>query len=67
MYGPDPAASPAMACLLDDRNMARFNALVTEAQETGAAVQAGGQADIAARILTPTLLVQTTPGKKIGD
>jgi hypothetical protein len=30
-------------------------------------VQAGGQADIAARILTPTLLVQTTPGKKIGD
>lgn len=63
MYGPDPAASPAMACLLDDRNMARFNALVTEAQETGAAVQA----DIAARILTPTLLVQTTPGKKIGD
>lgn len=42
MYGPDPAASPAMACLLDDRNMARFNALVTEAQETGAAVQAGG-------------------------
>ena len=61
MYGSDPAKSPALARIVDARNMARIRGLVTSAHEGGAEVLVGGHADMAARIMTPTLLDQTTP------
>lgn len=59
MYGADPATSPALARIVDDRNFARVTGLIADAVKAGAKVVAGGQADTGARRLAPTLLEQT--------
>lgn len=65
MYGDDPVRSPALARVVDGRNFSRLAALAEDARTAGASVLARGQADEAARIMTPTLLTGTHAGMAI--
>lgn len=64
MYGADPAASPALARVVDVRNRDRMAGLVRDALGTGARVVTGG-AVAGDRTWPPTVLADTTPGMAI--
>ncbi|MFT3689484.1 aldehyde dehydrogenase family protein [Paenirhodobacter sp.] len=57
MYGKRP---DDLARIVNTRHFARLTGLIASARAAGAGVE-GGEADEAARILTPTLLTGTTP------
>ena len=60
MYGADPAASPALARIVDVRNMERVTGLVESATEAGAETVAGGAVQAGDRRIAPTVLTGTT-------
>ena len=60
MYGPDPVASPALARIVDARNLDRVTGLVASATAAGAKVASGGAVLAAERKVDPTVLTGTT-------
>jgi aldehyde dehydrogenase (NAD+) len=59
-YGDDPARSPDLARIVDDRNVERLAGLVRSGR-----VAAGGEVDRATRYLAPTILDGVQPGDPI--
>ncbi|HLI16535.1 MAG TPA: aldehyde dehydrogenase family protein [Acidimicrobiales bacterium] len=53
-YGPDPAASPDLARIVDDRHVERLAALL---RDHGGTVVTGGSVDRARRYVAPTILL----------
>ncbi|MCP1576468.1 aldehyde dehydrogenase (NAD+) [Herbaspirillum rubrisubalbicans] len=63
-FGTDPhaiASNPDLARLISSRHAARIAALIDEARLAGATVHAGGQYDVDARYVAPTLIGDLPP------
>ncbi|WP_288409626.1 aldehyde dehydrogenase family protein [uncultured Herbaspirillum sp.] len=63
-FGTDPhaiASNPDLARLISSRHAARIAALIDEARLAGATVHAGGQYDVDARHVAPTLIGDLSP------
>ncbi|MCF7700966.1 aldehyde dehydrogenase family protein [Loktanella sp. M215] len=60
MYGSDPVASPALARIVDQRNLDRLTGLLQDAQSAGATLLGGGTGQAAAGKLAPVLVTGTT-------
>jgi len=61
-FGPDPAASPDYARIVNDRHFARLSALV---DDDGHEVIHGGQRDAATRYLAPTVVTDVRAGAAV--
>lgn len=61
-YGPDPAASPDLARIVNDRHVERLSGLLAD---HGGAVACGGDVDAANRKLAPTVVVDPEPDSRL--
>ncbi|WP_413452666.1 aldehyde dehydrogenase family protein [Georgenia phoenicis] len=61
MYGADPAASPDFGRIVTTEHAARLERVVTESVAAGARVVVGGETDVAARYVPPTVLADVAP------
>lgn len=65
MYGPDPATSRDFGRIVTREHAARLVRLVEESVAQGARVVVGGEADVAARYVAPTVLADVTPSSPV--
>ncbi len=61
MYGPDPSASPDYGRVVTSEHAARLGRLVEDSVAAGARVVTGGEVDVAARYVAPTVLADVAP------
>ena len=62
MYGPAPQTSRSFARLVGARHFARLKSMLDEALASGATLVTGGEAEVAARYLAPTVVANPAPG-----
>lgn len=60
MYGPDPAKNGDYGRIVSARHAARLEQLVVESVAAGARLVVGGEADVEARYVAPTVLADVT-------
>ncbi len=65
MYGPDPSRSPDFGRIVSREHAARLVRLVEESVAHGARVVVGGEADVAARFVPPTVLADVAPSSPV--
>ena len=66
-YGSDPAASPDLARIVNDRHFSRLARLLDDATEKGATLRFGGARDAGTRFLGPTLIEGVADGMLIAE